>query len=87
VQTVIPIAVRVGLPLELRRELAEGTPRAEVLGLFDEVAGGVVLACTHGDVVWGVVGEDRPAKKGSAWVLEPEDGHWQPTAYLQPDSL
>lgn len=72
VQTVAPLARALGLPLEEREELAEGTGDA-VLELLPELGPGTAF-CTHGDVVETLVGPGRPKKKGSVWLLEPRPG-------------
>jgi 8-oxo-(d)GTP phosphatase len=64
VDTVAPLAVALGVPVEEDERLAEGAgPGAAELLQEDGV-----LACTHGDVVWGVLGQDL--KKGAAVVLQ-----------------
>jgi phosphohistidine phosphatase SixA len=67
-QTVEPLAAALGLPVEDRHELAEGTSAGETLGLVSEVHGAVAVLCTHGDVVQELLGEESP--KGSTWVLD-----------------
>jgi phosphohistidine phosphatase SixA len=64
VDTVVPLAAALGVPVEEDDRLAEGAgPGAEELLLEDGV-----LACTHGDVVYDVLGHDL--KKGAGVVLK-----------------
>ena len=77
-ETVGPLAARLGLPVEERDELAEGAGTA-ALKLLDGLEGTTVL-CSHGDVLPEllpiVVGPERmpagdlPCEKGSTWVVE-----------------
>lgn len=67
-QTVEPLAGSLGLPIEERPELAEGSTAEDVLDLVRSLDGETAVLCTHGDVVSEVLGEE--SKKGSTWVLE-----------------
>jgi phosphohistidine phosphatase SixA len=67
VQTVEPLADALGVDVERRDGLAEGTRRDEALALVREAGDGAVL-CTHGDVVSELLGDEGP--KGAAWILE-----------------
>jgi 8-oxo-(d)GTP phosphatase len=67
-QTVEPLADSLGLPVEERPELAEGSTAEDVLDLVRSLDGETAVLCTHGDVVSEVLGEE--SKKGSTWVLE-----------------
>jgi phosphohistidine phosphatase SixA len=69
VQTVEPLAERLGLDIEARDELAEGARREEALALVAEVRGSGAVLCTHGDVVVELLGAGL--KKGRAALLEP----------------
>lgn len=85
VQSVEPLAARLGLPVEEHEALAEGATPEEVLALLGELGTDTVpLLCTHGDVIptfidalrrWdGLdVPEDYPCAKGSTWVLERDE--------------
>ena len=84
VQTLLPLAQRLGLPVERRDELAEGEPRARAMAVIVELAGAFPILATHGDVVGEVCGEDAPKKKGSIWVLEVEGTGVTPARYLAP---
>jgi 8-oxo-(d)GTP phosphatase len=67
-QTVEPLAGSLGLPVEERPELAEGSTADDVRHLVNSLAGETAVLCTHGDVVSDVLGEE--SKKGSTWVLD-----------------
>ena len=84
VQTFEPAAKRLGLPLEEREELGEGSSRTQVVGLLEELQGTVPALSTHGDVIAGLVGWDAPCKKASIWVLEVDGGNVRPESYLPP---
>jgi 8-oxo-dGTP diphosphatase len=64
VETVVPLAAALGVPVEEDDRLAEGAaPGADELLREDGV-----LACTHGDIVFDVLGHGL--KKGAAVVLQ-----------------
>lgn len=83
VQTLEPLARRVGLTVEPLEALAEGSPFEPVLDLLALVDDGTAL-CTHGDVLPDVLDAlarrgtvvHRPVDlgKGVTWVLERADG-------------
>lgn len=80
-QTVEPLAGSLGLPIEERPELAEGSTAEDVLDLVRSLDGETAVLCTHGDVVSEVLGEE--SKKGSTWVLEVgQDGSLERREYL-----
>ncbi|HEX9416348.1 MAG TPA: phosphoglycerate mutase family protein [Gaiellaceae bacterium] len=81
-QTVDPLAASRGLAVEERDELAEGSKRADVQRLLEELDAGCVVLCTHGDVVDELAGSELP--KGSTQVLEAENGRLTPREYLAP---
>ena len=92
-QTVKPLALDRGLPLELTETLAEGAPLGDLLTMMKEVADVAVVACCHGDLIpaalehlreLGVPSDDGPTKKGSTWLLEREDGAVVRARYLPP---
>ena len=80
VQTVEPLAQLLGVEIEQRGELAEGTPVASVRDLLASLNGQTVAACTHGDIIAELIGPGREAKKGSVWVLA--DAGLVPVEYL-----
>ncbi|MBA3366903.1 MAG: histidine phosphatase family protein, partial [Actinobacteria bacterium] len=60
VQTVAPLAERLGLPVEERGELDEGSSRDTVGVLLEELADETAVLCTHGDVIQDLIGEEPP---------------------------
>jgi len=85
VDTLHPLSGALGLPIETFWYLAEGFDPLACLDRLIEVAvadRGVLVACSHGDVIWGLMAElarrgvplDAPpdARKGSIWALEVE---------------
>ena len=82
VQTVAPLAERLGLEVEQHAALAEEADIESTWSLLEELAGSDVVACTHGNVIPGVldrihrrggelVADDGWAcAKGSVWTLE-----------------
>jgi 8-oxo-dGTP diphosphatase len=85
-ETIEPLAKAAGLEIEPRDELAEGSPISDVLALIaghGDKQGDMVL-CTHGDVIAAMVGQERPAEKGSVWVLDPEHD-LEPGRYVLPE--
>jgi 8-oxo-dGTP diphosphatase len=81
-----PLARLLGLEVETDERLLEGADPAAALELIEDQLrqGGAVAACTHGDIVPGVLGLLRSAgariegaltwPKASTWVLEGADG-------------
>ena len=85
VQTLEPLAQRIGLPVETEDALGEGADLAQVVKVLMAVPDRAVL-CSHGDVIpdvisalerRGMVIDGEPNwRKGSVWVLErDESGH------------
>jgi 8-oxo-dGTP diphosphatase len=85
VQTVEPLAADRGIRLEVEPALAEGMAAAALtlVGNLGDPDSDVVL-CSHGDVIGALVGEGRPCRKGSVWVLDRRPGGWEPGEYLKP---
>lgn len=93
VQTLEPLAARLGQGVDERRELREGADPGKVIRLMEELASSNPAMCGHGDVIPQVVQllerrgmqVDGPVgnNKASWWVLE-HDGdcftraHWNP---------
>ena len=79
VETLEPLAARLGLALLTDRRLGEGARTADVLALLAEAGDGAVL-CSHGDVIpdlldalvrrGTVVTTEPDWRKGAIWVLE-----------------
>ncbi len=94
VQTVEPLAERLGLPVERADALAEGADRGSIAALLDDVAGSRVMLCSHGDVIPAALEllQQRGVRfrsasecsKGSTWVIG-HDGHsYTDAVYLPP---
>ena len=90
-QSVKPLALDRGLPLELTETLAEGAPLGDLLTMIAELADVAVVACAHGDLIpaaldhlraLGVPADDGPTKKASTWLLEREGGAVVRARYL-----
>ncbi len=94
VQTVRPLALDHGLPVETSAALVEGASLEEALVLIADVADTRTVLCSHGDVIPAVVLHladrgtallgDRDWKKGSTWALERKDGHFSSATYWPP---
>jgi broad specificity phosphatase PhoE len=93
-QSVEPLAHRLGRPVEPADALGiDGTGPGVLALLADPTLDHAVL-CTHGEVIGKVFHElqqvglaltHRPQwPKGSTWVLEPDDGHGWKGTYLEP---
>jgi 8-oxo-dGTP diphosphatase len=95
VQTIQPLADRLGIELREDRSLMEGAgpdgANRLILSASDE---GAVALCTHGDVIWDLLSQweaagvpltdGLPAKKGSTWVLQVSDGAVVAGTYVPP---
>ncbi len=91
VQTVEPLAERLGLPVELAPELAEGSGATGVLKLAMNADDSTVM-CTHGDVVDALLehlrgegvdlGKKPRCTKASTWVLDVRAGRVVAATYL-----
>jgi 8-oxo-dGTP diphosphatase len=93
-QTIQPLAGRLGRPVEPNRALGVDGTGASVLELLASPALGQAVLCTHGEVIGEVFDElqragiqlsDPPRwPKGSTWILELDDGHGWKGTYLEP---
>lgn len=94
IQTLQPLGSRLGVPVEVSEELAEGSGPAAV-ALVRSLADEKVAVCTHGDVIPEVLvslaDEDRvdlgprPRQaKGSVWVLDASGGRFVKARYIPP---
>jgi 8-oxo-dGTP diphosphatase len=100
-QTVHPLATRAGHELEVVDWLDEGSDPLKALALITQLDDEVVVACTHGDVIWGIlewlsqggvdIGPKPDAQKASTWVLDwersPADGLPVRAKHLPPPSI
>jgi phosphohistidine phosphatase SixA len=83
VESLEPAGRLLGLRVETRDELAEGSPPDGVLALLDGLAATVPALCTHGDVVDALL-PGRGCRKGAVWVVDVRDGEVRPERYLPP---
>jgi 8-oxo-(d)GTP phosphatase len=81
IQTVEPLSEELGLAIEERSGLDEGSSREESLAVLREFGNDAVL-CTQGDVLENLFGE--AGQKGSTRVVELEDGQPVVLEYLPP---
>ena len=84
VQTFEPAVKHLGVPLEERTELAEGSSAEQVLALLEDLGDSVPALSTHGDVIADLIGWDKKCKKGSIWVLELDGEDVRAETYLPP---
>jgi len=98
VQTVAPLAERLGLEVEHHPALAEEADLDDTEALLDELRATEAVLCTHGNVLNALlhrlrrrgvelVGADGGGGggKGSAWRLEPDrKGRWARATYEPP---
>jgi phosphohistidine phosphatase SixA len=93
-QSVEPLARRLGRPVEPADALGIDGTGPGVLALLVDPALDQAVLCTHGEVIGKVFDElqragvelDHPPRwpKGSTWVLGPADGHGWKGTYLEP---
>jgi 8-oxo-(d)GTP phosphatase len=99
-QTVIPLAARAGLEVENSDHLAEGARDDETLEWLRTMGGKNVVACSHGDVIPGVIRRLDAlgvplysadgvfdVKKGSIWTLALEGDRVTSATYTAPPSV
>jgi broad specificity phosphatase PhoE len=92
IQTVEPLAKRLGLEVGVDKKLGEGHDWTYALELIEQATEPIAL-CSHGDVIGdlmhhlaarGVPLDDERIEKGSIWVLQVEDGDIVKARYLPP---
>ncbi|MEX1005370.1 MAG: NUDIX hydrolase [Acidimicrobiia bacterium] len=96
-QTVDPLAKRVGVPVQDSDHLAEGAREGETLDWLRTMGGKNVVACSHGDVIPGVIRRLEAlgvplysadgvfdVKKASTWTLALEGGRVTSATYTPP---
>jgi phosphohistidine phosphatase SixA len=96
-QTVQPLAGRLGRRVEPNEALAVGRPGAAVLELLGDPALEEAVLCTHGEIIGEVFDELHKAgielsgpprwPKGCTWILSLDGGHTWRGSYLQPLAL
>ncbi len=94
VQTVAPLAKRLGVDLETDDALAEHQGPEAAIDLIRSLRGESAVLSSHGDIIGGLIGhfaaEGVPIedalewKKGSVWILETVDGHPVSARYVPP---
>jgi broad specificity phosphatase PhoE len=95
VQTVEPLADKLGLPVEDAPALGEDASLTEAVALLRHLAGTTAVLCTHGDLIPPILDTlaaddglplppDYPFAKGSIWELEVVNGRWLAARYLPP---
>jgi phosphohistidine phosphatase SixA len=95
VQSVEPLAVKLGLEVEARPELAEGVNLEDPMRLLRELAHTTAVYCSHGDIIPALLdslieedalrlhGPDR-WPKASTWVLEALGDRYVSGLYVPP---
>jgi phosphohistidine phosphatase SixA len=100
VQTLEPLAERLGLAVDADKRLFEGATGSDALGLADELSavnGEAAAVCSHGDVIPELLRELRHHSatriddpfvwpKASTWVVTWEGGRWASARYAPPPS-
>lgn len=87
VQSVEPLAERLGLTIDEVDELAEGATERDVENLLRRSGGEPVVLCTHGDVIETIVGPDAPNRKGGFWALTRTEDGLRPVRYSPPPDV
>lgn len=82
VETVEPVAARLGLGIELRDELAPGAAFEELTAMLDEVDGRQALACTHREAFEILFPPSVRCEKGGGWLIERGPRRWRAATYL-----
>lgn len=92
IQTVEPLAKRLGLEVEIDKKLGEGHDWTHALGLIEQATEPIAL-CSHGDVIGDLMHhlaardvplDDDRIEKGSTWALQVEGGEIVKARYLPP---
>ncbi len=96
VDTVAPLAEKLGAHVETSDALAEGARLSQALRLFEKVQDREAVLCTHGDVMQdlldhfgrhGVKLRDHRMEKGSIWVFDIEDEQVRRAKYVPPPKV
>ncbi|MGF1595769.1 MAG: histidine phosphatase family protein [Acidimicrobiales bacterium] len=91
VQTVDPLAVRLGLTVAEDDALWEGSAVESALAAVVVAGHRTVVACSHGDLIpeiietvahSGATIRGRGCAKGSIWVVDGKPGRWSSARYL-----
>jgi len=95
VETVQPLADKLGVEVEIADALVEGTVTKDALALVRELASVDAVLCSHGDVIPNILEAladqdgfglppDYPCQKGSTWELVGQDGRYMEAHYIPP---
>ena len=94
IQTLEPLAERLGLEVEADTRLAEGAGADGALELADELTGGPAVLCSHGDVIPDLLEallrdgvklrDELRWHKASTWVLTRDGGRLAKGRYVPP---
>ena len=99
VQSLEPLAERVGCKVETDERLAEGSDGEDALALAEELRmkDDAVALCSHGDVIPDMlrilkattarIKEPLLWPKGSTWVVTWDSGRWSKARYIPPPDL
>jgi phosphohistidine phosphatase SixA len=85
VETVTPLARRLGAEVERREELAPDASRGDTLALLAELPEST-LVCTHREVLERLFHGEVTCEKGGTWIVERRGRRRVPVAYLPPPS-
>jgi broad specificity phosphatase PhoE len=93
-QTLAPLALALGLPIEIDERLAEGADEAKAFELLGTLRDRATVVCAHGDMIGALlerlrakglsIEEEPRCEKGSAWVLEGTDAWPTRATYEEP---
>jgi len=92
-ETVEPLAVRIGVDVEISDALGEGASLTDSLRLVEKLSDTNAALCSHGDVLAnlldhyarsGIVLDDDRLEKASVWVLDTTDGAVRSARYVAP---
>lgn len=95
VQTVEPLAQKLGLTVEARSQLCEGTAESDVAGFIGDLLPTTAAVCSHGDMIPIILDvlardhgldlpKDYPCAKGSIWALVGNTAGGMTAEYLPP---
>ena len=93
-ETVEPLSLRMGVPVEFEPALVEGSHPHRLVALIHEMQGEAAVLCSHGDVIADLVGHLAASgipmegglkwKKGSIWELRTSHGRVVSGRYVAP---
>jgi broad specificity phosphatase PhoE len=98
-QTLDPLAVRLGLPVDPDDRLAEGADGVDALALADELCKehDAAVVCSHGDVIPEMLRIFKATTtrfkdpfawpKGSTWVVTWDGVRWTKARYIAPPKI